>query len=203
MFILQLGNYCKLWWSSESSQISEPTISASLLSGRKFIRHLEAFLGSKFVIGSDLIHSYQAEGSTIDSFCYSGLLACLDMLLKLNGCSSFNYVDYTLMSVLWEETLDSWWLMKDLLEGLEEECSNKPRFESSSSSREFNPTQSSSLSSSLSDKSFISRLRLFAPLRLETPVLYMLQTLKKFDIACLSLFWYLTSPHFVPLKNRK
>ena len=158
-------------------------------------------MGSKFAIESDPIHSYQAEGSTIDSSCYSGLLACLDMLLKLNGCSSFNYVDYTLKSVLWEETLDSWWLMKDLLEGLEEECSNKPQFESSLSSREFHPSSpSSSLSSSLSDKSFISRLRLFAPLRLETPVLYMLQTLKKFDIACLSLFWYLTLPHFVSLK---
>ena len=139
MFILQLGKYSKLWWSSESSQISEPTISATLLSGRKFIRHLEAFLGSKFVIGSDLIHSYQAEGSTIDSSCYSGLLAGLDMLLTLNGWSSFNYEDYTLKSVLWEETLDSWWLMKDLLEGLEEECSNKPCFESSSSSWEFHP----------------------------------------------------------------
>ena len=104
------------------------------------------------------------------------------------------------MSVLWEKALDSRRLMKDLSEGLEEEYSNKPQFESSSSSREFHPTQSSALSSSLSDKSFISRLRLFAPLRLETCVLYMLQTLKKFDVACLSLFWYLTSPHFVPLK---
>ena len=83
-------------------------ISASLFSGRKYIRPLGAFLGSKFEIESDSIHFYQAEGSTIDSSCYSGLLACLDMLLTLNGCSSFNYVDYTLMSVLWEETLDSW-----------------------------------------------------------------------------------------------
>ena len=112
---------------------------------------------------------------------------------------AINSVGYNLMSVLWEKTLGSWWHMKDLLKWLEEECSNKPQFDSSSSSREFHPTQSSALSSSLSDKSFISRLRLFAPLRLETPVLYMLQTLKNSDIARLFFIWHLKLRHLVPM----
>ena len=88
----QPGIYCQLWWSSGSPQISEPTISASLFSGSKFIRHLGAFTCPKFVIDSNPIHSYQSEGSTIDSSCDSGLLACLVMLLTLHGCRSFNYV---------------------------------------------------------------------------------------------------------------